>query len=86
MSKTIYVIELTEKAQEECAPSWDFNIKHVIAAANRVEARMMAEKAARDEPAVWWRENEWSAVRAVGFAPDPKIESVIWATESYSHG
>ena len=82
---TIYELTLTEKALATNLAGWDYNIKHAIIANSRVQARMLAGAASRDEPAHWWREKEFSTLRAIGYAPKAE-KAYIVCSEYYSHG
>ena len=74
---TIYELTLTEKAMEEAPGMWDMNLKHVIIADSRVRARMIAGEARRDEPRDWWRENDYSTLRAIGYAPKAEKAYIV---------
>lgn len=82
---TIYEILLTEVARDKLRLCWDYNDHMVVIARNRVAARMLAEKRAADEPGFWWREKEYSTLRALGWAPDKAVQRVVVA-EGHSHG
>ena len=81
---TVYVLTLTEKAMALSSRFEDVTLRHVVVADSRVRARMLAAKDALDEPASWWREGEYSTLKAIGYAPKPDRAHVV-CTQSY-HG